>query len=79
MIWGVIMSDKKLQYQDENGNIGEGQTITDLERNNALIERGIKVLWYFAGLFTLCFVLVLWMIFYIIRNDVVNNIVGACM
>jgi len=40
----------KLQYKDDKGNIGEGQSITDLSRNNILIKRGIKVLWYFAGI-----------------------------
>ena len=69
----------KLQYKDDKGNIGEGQSMTDLSRNNILIKRGIKVLWYFAGLLTAFFLLVIWLIVYVLQNNVVNNIVNACI
>ena len=68
-----------VQYKDEDGNVGVGQTITDLERNNRLLEKQNKVLWYFAFLLTLFFGLVVWVVYHVIKNDVVNNIVAKCV
>ena len=71
--------EKKLQYKDEEGNIGVGNTLTDLERNNRLIDKGIKVLVYFAALLTAVFAVMIWLIYYIITNSVLNNIVANCV
>ena len=71
--------EKKLQYQDEKGNVGEGQTLTDLERNNKLLEQHKKILVYFAILFTGVFAVMVWLIYYVISNSVLNNIVSNCV
>lgn len=68
-----------LEFKQENGVIGVGQTLTDLERNNRELKSMRKVLWYFAGLGTAFLLLILWGIYYLISHEVINHIVERCI
>ena len=83
-----IEKKNKLIHRDEEGNLAEPQTLSDLERNNRILEQnneiisetnewnrtkdklnmGFKAVW--TGM-------ILWLVYYVIQNDVVNNLVRA--
>ena len=73
------MSKGKLQYKDSEGNIGEGQKQTDLERNNKILEKLVTVGRLFVIIFGCLIFTIIWLITYVIKNNVLNNIVASCI
>jgi len=69
-------------YANKEG-IGTGQTLTDLQEYNKRLEHhskilklGIAVGGIIGGGFLL---IILWLIYHVIKNNVVNNIVARCV
>ncbi len=60
----------KLKFKDNAGNLGEGQTLTDLAQNTIAINRMSNRIWWLGLLF---FGLIVFMIFYIAWNDILTN------
>lgn len=89
------MPEDKLKFKDDEGNIGQGQTLTDLAVNNKAIseliikieeshvrqDRHTKVLKIGIGIGAVAFLFastyLVYMTFYIIKFNVLNNIVAA--
>lgn len=59
--------------------LGEGQPLTDIQEYNrrlGILSNWLKGLVVILGIWTL---IVLWLIWYVIHNGVVNNIVARCV
>ena len=77
----VAKKDDNLLFKDDMGNLGEGQTLTDLERNNKIMEKLVTVGRMFVVMFGALILILIWLIMYVIKNDVFNNtirILGSC-
>ena len=77
----VAKKDDDLLFKDDMGNLGEGQTLTDLERNNKIMEKLVTVGRMFVVMFGALILILIWLIMYVIKNDVFNNtirILGSC-
>jgi len=72
-----------MQYKMSNGTVGEPQAITDLERNNRLLEEQtrilkmlVMVLGFIGGGFL---VVTIWLLYTITKYNILTNIVRACI
>jgi len=65
-----------LEYKDEKGRVLKGFSQVDLDLLNKKVQDLIWILLTFIIWFM---ILISWLIYYVIHNDVVNNIVAACI
>ena len=72
-----------MKYKNPDGTLGEPHTFTDLAENNRLMEELIKSIdrfgFFIVFIGILFFGLIIWLIYYVIAHNVVNNIVARCL
>lgn len=61
-----------MEYKDEDGKILYGYSQTDLEKNTKAVNKLSYLGWAF-------FLYIMGMTAYIMKNNVVNNIVASCL
>lgn len=78
--------NKGMVFKMDNITLGEPQTLTDLERNNRIIEKLAKqdarrdnIIIALVILGYLFLIFMLYLFYYVIFNNVINNIVARCL
>lgn len=62
----------KIETKD---GIGEGLPLTDIQMNNKLLKRLLLIILILGSLSLLY---IFWLTYYIIKNNVLNNVVAMC-
>ena len=65
----------KLVWKDNKGNIGEGQSLTDLDRNNKLLDKLINVIIMFGSIMLALLLYVMWKFY---STGYFNSLLARC-
>jgi len=59
--------------------IGTGQTLTDLERNNRILDKICKVLYVFAILFAVLIGVFLFLVWKVLKTGAIGEYIAHCV